>query len=175
MTTHDRAAPRRANNTLLPTLLDRLKDDTPFRQADAAQDHTLTRAQMRDIIQRDLAYLLNTTNHAGEIDRATHPAAASSVVNFGVPAIAGSYLSGHKWPDIQAVIRQAILDFEPRILPGSLQVEPLIPDGGDRPYNVLSFEIRGRVHMTPYPLEFLVQSSIDLETNRMSLSSLSSR
>ena len=87
MTTHDRAAPRRANNTLLPTLLDRLKDDTPFRQADAAQDHTLTRAQMRDIIQRDLAYLLNTTNHAGEIDRATHPAAASSVVNFGVPAM----------------------------------------------------------------------------------------
>ena len=170
MRTPERPTPKRTNNVLLPTLLDRLKDDAPQRQSEAAHEYSVTRAQLRDIIQRDLAYLLNTTNASRSIDRSLHPEAASSVINFGLPPISGGYQSGRKWADLRGLILQAIQDFEPRIEASSLQVEPIRDAGQDPRYNVLPFEIRGRILMEPYPLEFLVQSSIDLESNRMILS-----
>ena len=36
-------------------------------------------------------------------------------------------------------------------------------------YNVLTFEISGHIQMQPYPMEFTVQSNVDLETNRIEL------
>src|SRR5262249_25272839 len=48
--------PRRANTHLLPTLLDRLCDAAPQRLTEAPGEYAVTRAQMRDIVQRDLAF-----------------------------------------------------------------------------------------------------------------------
>src|SRR5579864_9326170 len=77
------ATPRRANTHLLPTLLDRLRDDAPQRQTEMPAEYTVTRGQMREIVQRDLAFLLNTTSIEDLIDRERYPHAASSTVNFG--------------------------------------------------------------------------------------------
>jgi len=169
---HERRPPRRPNTQLLPTLFDRLRDDAPQRQTESADEYTVTRAQMREIIQRDLTYLLNTNNREDEIDRKRYPAAASSTLNFGVPPVAGSYLSGHKWSDIVMIVRRAILDFEPRLIPGSLEVKPLLQENAPQRYNTLVFEIRGLVHMDPYPMAFTAQSSLDLETSRMHVRSI---
>jgi type VI secretion system protein ImpF len=38
-------------------------------------------------------------------------------VNFGVPPLAGSYLSERKWADIERIIRRAHRDYEPRLMP----------------------------------------------------------
>lgn len=154
---------------LLPTLFDRLRDDAPRRKTEAPGEYTVTRQQMRAIIQRDLAYLLNTSNMEDLIDRVKYPEAAASTVNFGLPALAGSYLSTHKWEQMEALIRRAVEDFEPRLVPASLLVTPLLKNDGSNHYNVLLFEIRGQIHMDPYPMEFMVQSSVDLETNRMTI------
>lgn len=162
--------PRRASTYLLPTLLDRLRDDEPQQHTEAPDAYAVTRAQMRDILQRDLAFLLNTTSIEDQIDRARYPKAAASTVNFGVPPLAGAYIASRKWTQIEQTIRRAILDFEPRLIPATLAVTPRVKDPGDNHYNVLLFEIRGLIHMDPYPLELLVQSSIDLETSRMHVS-----
>ena len=167
----DRGTPRRPNSQLLPTLFDRLRDDAPHRNTEAPQEYTVTRAQMRKIIQRDLTYLLNTTNREDEIDRARYPQAASSTLNYGVPALAGSYLSGRKWDDIIRIVQRAIEDFEPRLMPGDLVVRLLDRKPTENEYNVLRFEIRGRVHMNPYPMAFTAQSSLDLETRSISIKS----
>ena len=125
---------------------------------------------MRDIVQRDLAFLLNTTNAEDLIDRERHAEAAASTLNFGVPPLAGSYLSQRKWVDIERIIRRAVQDYEPRLIPETVSVVPLMKeDGAAEEYNVLLFEIRGQIHLRPYPLEFMVQSAVDLETNRMSV------
>ncbi|WP_382322956.1 hypothetical protein ACFJGX_01450 [Hydrogenophaga sp. UC242_50] len=50
-----------------------------------------------------------------------------------------------------------------------LVVRPLIKEHAAAHYNVLTFEISGHIHMQPYPLEFMVQSNVDLETNRIEL------
>ncbi len=161
--------PTRANAQLMPTLFDRLRDDAPSQTHEAASDYVVTPTQMRDIIQRDLGLLLNTTNAEDLIDRIRFPEAAASSVNFGVPALAGNYLSERKWDDIERIIRRAITDYEPRLIPSSVTVAPLMREGSDENYNVLVFEIRAMVALKPYPLELTVQSSVDLETNRMSL------
>ena len=43
-------APRRADPHMMPTLLDRLRDDAPNRQNEAPGEYTVSRTQMRDII-----------------------------------------------------------------------------------------------------------------------------
>ena len=161
--------PSRANAQLMPTLFDRLRDDAPSQAREAPADYAVTPARMRDIIQRDLAYLLNTTNAEDMIDRLRFPAAACSTVNFGVPSLAGSYLSERKWSDIERIIRRAIADYEPRLMPETVRVAPLMKAGSGEDYNVLVFEISAMIALKPYPLELTVQSSVDLETNRMSL------
>lgn len=163
------SAPRQPNGHLLPTLFDRLRDDEPSRTSEAANAYTVSRTQMRKIIQRDLAFLLNTINMEDLLDRDRHALAAASTINYGVPPLAGSYLSEHKWADIEQRLRRAIVDFEPRLMPEALKIVPLMKDGTERQYNVLLFEIRGAIRMDPYPMAFMVQSSVDLETNRMSV------
>ncbi|WP_321789240.1 type VI secretion system baseplate subunit TssE [Paraburkholderia sp. J94] len=163
-------APRRANTFLMPTLLDRLRDDAPHRQHEAPGEYAVTRAQMRDIVQRDLAYLLNCTNIEEQIDRERYPHVGSSTVNFGVPPLAGKFLATRQWSDIETIIKRAIRDFEPRLVPDSLSVLPLHDKDGEVQYNALAFEVRGLISMDPYPMEFMVQSSLDLETSQLDVS-----
>lgn len=166
---HHKSSPtRRAINTyLLPTLLDRLVDDEPRQQTETPESYAVSPERMRAIVQRDLVWLLNTTNLADEIDASLYPQAATSVLNYGVPPFAGGFISERNWNEIERIVRHAILTFEPRFLGESLQIIPLADVSSDQNYNVLSFEIRGLVHMQPYPMAFLVQSSLDLETRRL--------
>jgi type VI secretion system protein ImpF len=160
---------RHWQNQYLPTLFDRLCDDEPHKRHEAPESYAATRSQLRGIVQRDLAFLLNSTNHDDWLDEDHHAHAASSTVNYGLPALAGGYLSERRWADIEKMIRRAIADFEPRLLPGSVMVKPMRPGQGEATYNILQFEISAMLHMEPYPVEFTVQSAVDLETNRISI------
>ena len=62
-----------------------------------------------------------------------HHEVARSVLNFGLPALAGQTASALDIVDLERLIRQAILDFEPRILPGTLEVEPIVSEDAARP------------------------------------------
>lgn len=165
----DESVQRRSEQPYLPTLFDRLQDDEPSQSSEAPSAYAMTRAQMREIVRRDIAMLLNTTNQEDLLDRKRFSAAASSTVNYGVPALAGGYLSEKRWADIEKMIRRAVIDFEPRLAPGSLRVTPLLKEAGSANYNVLLFEISGQIHMQPYPMAFTVQTAVDLETSRLTV------
>lgn len=165
----------RAHAHLLPTLFDRLSDDAPQQQVETAKDYALTHKQIADIVRRDLTYLLSTTNMEELIDRHRHEAAATSTINFGMPALSGSYLSTRNWIDIEQLIHRAIVDFEPRLAPHSLKIVPLHEAPHARQYNVLLFEISGMIHLEPYPMPFLMQSTVDLETSRVHVTPVSGR
>ncbi|BAN22092.1 putative uncharacterized protein [Caballeronia insecticola] len=153
----------------MPTLLDRLRDDVPRRQGESPEEYAVSRKQMRDIIQRDLIYLLNTTNIEDQIDRKRYPEAAKSTINFGVPPLAGEFLAARQWTDVEQTIRAVIERFEPRLMKDSLVIRVLESGAAIAHHNVLSFEVRGEIHMDPYPLEFMVQSSLDLETSQINV------
>jgi type VI secretion system protein ImpF len=102
---------------------------------------------------------------------ATLPNARRSVINFGLPALSGQTASMIEVPDLERAIRQAILDFEPRILPESLQVRALENDAMDH-HNVIGVEISGQLWAQPLPLELLVRTEIDLETGQVEVADL---
>ena len=167
---------------LLPNLFDRLRDDAPSALSESSAVYVMSAAQLRDSMQRDLAFLLNTTNAEDLMDRRLHPRAAASSINFGMPPLAGAHLSDRRWADIERNVRRAIADHEPRLLPDSVSVVPSVPSRSDpsdragrtdadridpRGRHVLQFAIHALIDARPYPLSLTVQSSVDLETSRL--------
>jgi type VI secretion system protein ImpF len=129
---------------------------------------------LREAVLRDLAWLFNTTRLDASMDSASLPHARKSVINYGLPALAGQTASVIEVPDLERAIKQAILDFEPRILPESLQVRALESAGLDH-HNVIGVEISGQLWAQPLPLELLVRTEIDLETGQVEVSDLAPR
>ncbi|ECN4641845.1 type VI secretion system baseplate subunit TssE, partial [Salmonella enterica subsp. enterica serovar Enteritidis] len=113
------------------------------------------------------SFLLNTISHEGDIDARRYPQAAASVLNYGLPPLAGSFMYEHKWDDISEAIRRAIIRFEPRLNAATLRVTPLLDEARQGSYNTLQFEIRGQILTQPYPTEFLVRSALDMELSRI--------
>ncbi|TDM05876.1 MAG: type VI secretion system baseplate subunit TssE [Ideonella sp. MAG2] len=164
-----RADARAVEHRYLPTLFDRLCDDAPSERSEAPGAYVPDRQRMREILQRDLSLLLNTLNHDSTLGLHRYPQVAASCVNYGMPPMAGQTLSERQWADIEQAVRLAITRFEPRIVPDTLVVRPLQKSTGKQSAHLLNFEISGQVYMLPYPLEFMVQSTADLEAMRMEL------
>jgi type VI secretion system protein ImpF len=87
------------------------------------------------------------------------------VVNFGVPSLTGAWLSAHEPGDVEQLLRQAILRFEPRIVPETLVVR-VVPDEGtaQRALNTLALEIVGQLWAEPMPEQLYIRTEVDLET-----------
>ena len=68
--------------------------------------------------------------------------------------------------EIERQIQQAILRYEPRILPHTLKVELIIPEGQISAHDhcVISLEIHGELWLQPLPEQLYIKTSIDLET-----------
>jgi type VI secretion system protein ImpF len=72
---------------------------------------------------------------------------------------------------LERSIRQAIVDFEPRILPATLRVKAIEQTYLEH-HNVIGVEISGQLWAQPVPLELLVRTEIDLETGRVEIAEL---
>ena len=133
----------------------------------------MSKRRMREAVLRDLAWLFNTTRLDPDMDQAKFPYARRSVINYGLPALAGQTSSTLEVPDLERAVRQAILDFEPRILPSSLRVRALEAETLDS-HNVIGVEISGQLWAQPIPIDLLVRTEIDLETGQVEIADLAS-
>ena len=154
---------------LWPALLDRLTDLEPDRKKESTQARTMSRKAYREGVLRDLQWLLNSTNLDASIDFTGYPDAQRSVLNYGVAALSGRFASDIDTQQLQGVIRQAIVEFEPRLLPHTVEVSVVASERSLDMHNVLSVTIRGDLWSVPYPLEVLLRSDIDLETGHVAL------
>ncbi len=116
---------------------------------------------------RDLTFLLNATNLDRNIDRARFAYAGSSSLNYGVPSLAGVFAASRGWPEIEHVIRRAIVEFEPRLMPNTLEIIPMQDESELGNYNVIIFEVSGLIRTPTYPLEFRAHSVISIETGKI--------
>src|SRR5688572_11608211 len=101
---------------LQPSLLDRLIDDEPEKKTEPPERRVLTLSRLRESALRDLNWLFNATQMATAKMLEDYPHVASSVVNYGLPAFSGTTASGMDVRAMENSLRQAILDFEPRLL-----------------------------------------------------------
>jgi RNA polymerase primary sigma factor len=85
------------------------------------------------------------------------------------PIMKRVYQVGRRMDELEQQIRDAILVFEPRILPDSLTVKALTPTDILGHHNLLQFDLRGELWSVPFPVELLLRSEIDLETGSVKL------
>lgn len=173
-----------AQERLQPSLLDRLTDNDPRAGKETLEARVLTRQQLRAAVLRDLSWLFNTTraepteSASARRDPATSAMwrrlshARHSVINFGLPALAGESVGSMNFRAVEDAVRQAVIDFEPRIDPKTLSVE-ITADGGSRDHhNALRLMLRAKMWNQPVPLELLLSAQVDVETGSVSVRDL---
>lgn len=166
---------RHARERLQPALLDRLTDSAPQARSEPESSQWIDAARLREAVLRDLAWLLNTTCALDRSSEAQYPEAARSVVNYGIAPLAGSCMSEIDPAQLEETLKQAIVRFEPRLLPASVDVRYVAEAAQGGRYNVLTFEIAGTLWCAPYPMPILVRTDLDLESGVASLRPLAER
>jgi type VI secretion system protein ImpF len=148
---------------LQPSLLDRLTDREPGTNRESRDRRTLSVDKIRDCVIRDLGWLLNTGHMASTEDLDAYPEVARSVLNYGAPDLAGVTASGTDVRALEKAVKQAIIDFEPRIMKDTLRVTI---DRQSRQHNpsAIVFRIEGQMWAQPMPLSLFLRTAIDLET-----------
>jgi len=94
---------------------------------------------------------------------------AHSVVNYGLPDLAGQAAMGMDLPTVERALRQAIWDFEPRILRNSVKIRSVVADD-QMNRNTVAFEIEGELWAQPVPLHLFLRTEVDLDSGTFSVS-----
>jgi type VI secretion system protein ImpF len=160
-------ADRTITERLQPSLLDRLTDTEPEAKTENRDARVIDLKRLREIVRRDLSWLLNTNNADTLIDPERFPHATRSVLNYGVREVSGDFTSVERVAEMRASIQRAIEWYEPRIKPGTLDVA-LRADAG-RSQAVLVFDIRADMWAQPLPQELYLRSEIDITTGQVTL------
>jgi len=152
---------------LQPSLLDRLTDNAPRDRKESRDARVIDLNRLREIIQRDLSWLLNTQNAGRQIDGDRYPAVAGSVVNYGLSEVTGEFSTTEKAERIRRAIEQAISSFEPRIIEGTVDVQ-LIGDV-EAAGMTIGLDIRADMWAQPLPLELYLRSKVDVTTGEVKM------
>ena len=148
---------------LKPSLLDRLTDDAPNESREAMRHRFANPRSLRESVIRDLGWLLNSVRLSSVQDLAAFPNAARSVINFGLPDLAGRTLTSIDVPDLELQLRQAILEYEPRLIPETVEVS-VQATPTDMGVNSMHFVIEAMLQAYPVPLALCLRTEIDFET-----------
>ncbi|WEN14489.1 type VI secretion system baseplate subunit TssE [Rhodanobacter sp. AS-Z3] len=154
---------------LQPSLLDRLTDSEPGKQEESREKRVISANRLRECVTRDISWLLNTVNLCAEEDLQPYPEVAASVLNFGIPDLTGSALSGVDTSALQRSIRAAIVAFEPRLTANTLQVT-VNTDSLRMDRQSLVFNIESEMWAQPIPLNLYLKTEVDLETGTFRIS-----
>ena len=152
---------------LQPSLLDRLTDNAPGERKEGRDARVIDIGRLREIIQRDLSTLLNTTDHSDLIDDERYPHAARSVLNYGVSETSGSFSTLDQARKIQRSIVAAVETFEPRLVEGSVSVDLRSEERAGEMH--VEFDIRAVMWAQPMPLELYLRSKVDVTTGEVEI------
>ena len=155
------------SDRLQPSLLDRLTDNEPSEKTERRDDRIIDLRELREILQRDLVWLLNTSDSSATIDTERYPLTAKSVLNYGMKDVAGDYSTVERAEIIRKSMIHAIQAHEPRIHPGSIDVQLRL--GQDTKQSIVSYDIRADMWAQPLPMELYLRSQVDVTTGELDL------
>lgn len=121
---------------------------------------------LRATIRRDLAWLLNTTHYGAVGSLEPYPEVQTSVLNYGVPDLAGKSLHGRTILDRAREIRHAVRTFETRLEPDSLVIEPI---KSNKDSNSIGFLIHGDIRSALRTMPVQFRTELDAETASVSV------
>ncbi len=157
-----------SKNRLRSSLLDRLTDLHPERRRETTDEVGVNEAQLREQVRRDLSWLFNTTRLAAGTDLTPYPQVQSSILNYGIVDLTGQMLTSIRPEHLEKSVRAALLHYEPRLLPESLQISVKL---GKNPFGTaaLVVEVQAALYSDPLPLSLHVRTEIDVETGRVTI------
>lgn len=154
---------------LQPSLLDRLTDEDPKSNREPTERSGISLSDWRASVLRDLAWLLNTTSLGQLQPLERMPEVKRSVINYGIAPVTGRIATTAQARELEMALRQAIIDFEPRILKESVRVRVVPPEETPSRHAIL-FEIEGDLFADPLPLHLALRTEIDLDSGDATVS-----
>lgn len=148
---------------LQPALLDRLTDDEPTKRMESREQRVISLAKLRQCILRDLSWLLNTVRLEATEDLSECPSVQRSVLNYGLPSFTGSSIALIGTAETEDAVKQAILRFEPRLLPRSIKIKLIESSLREDAHNTIALEIEAELWCQPLPLQMYMRTELDLE------------
>lgn len=153
------------------SLLDRLTDDEPDKKHESREKRVITISRLKELVQRDLAWLFNSVAAAANINLEDYPEVQTSTINYGIPDLSGVSAASLNTKALEREIVKCIKRFEPRIIPRSLHVKVCLAKN-QMSSNTLSFEINADLWAQPLPLQLFLQTDIDIENGIAAISKL---
>jgi type VI secretion system protein ImpF len=157
----------RSDTRLRPSLLDRLILPLAWDRGDRAR--TIGLNELRDSVQRDLGWLLNTyCALSGELDGL--PEVQNSTLAYGL-----SDFSSVSWTDeaqlkvIAREIEEQIRRFEPRLRASSVRVVPIAADKDQVPRELPHFRIEAVLDVDPVTEPVAFDADVDPIASRLSI------
>lgn len=142
--------------------LEDLDEKSPLNQYfSLPQLERFSEAALRATVRREIGWILNTTNMGSAVDFEAYPHVETSVLNFGVPDLAGKALTGRLVLQRARDIRAALLAFEPRIDTASLEVE--VSEHIERE-NSITFVIKADVRSAVRAIPVKFRTDLEVET-----------
>ena len=157
-----------AQERLQPSLLDRLTDRAPDTKVESRERRVLSVQRLREAVLRDLSWLLNTGHLETTDDLDGYPHVRDSVLNYGMPDIAGVTASSADTERLEKAVRQCVIRFEPRIAPDTVRVG-ISHDETSMGRNSMVFTIEGQLWAEPAPIPLYLKTEVDLETGNVAV------
>jgi type VI secretion system protein ImpF len=128
---------------------------------------SITEPQLRAELSRDLDALLNTTNLASVIDLSGHDEVRRSIVNFGLPDIVSRTIDEARSNDIVGEIKEAIICYEPRILPKTISVKR--DASVDSATLAIRFVVTGEMNCNPVAVPVEFYADLEVGTGKLGI------
>jgi type VI secretion system protein ImpF len=148
------------DTSLLPSVLDRLLDDTPDLAQEPILDRFQTIRQLKQAVTRDLEALLNTRQELLSEPASEFSEVRRSILTYGLPDFtAYSLLNPQDRNRIRRALEQTIALFEPRLTRVRVSIEP------PRPHeSALRFHIEALLKVEPAPEPVTFDAMLQLHT-----------
>lgn len=124
--------------------------------------------EIRACVKRDLDWLLNASQYSPQPELDGFPDVQSSVINYGMPDLTGKTVTGFDPAYIERLLKQVIINYEPRIIKRTLSVQ-VIADKTMFDHNALAFDIEGELWAEPQPLHLHLRTEFELEDGSVSV------
>lgn len=123
--------------------------------------------EVRANLNVDLESLVNTTNLGSVIDIGDKPFVEKSILNYGLEDLVHLTSLDNRVADIGTMLRQAIVNFEPRIIAGSILIER-DESIGDTELKV-GYKIKGDMICDPAPTPVEFFASLEVASGKLAL------
>jgi len=134
--------------------------------AESGDLRAVSSRRLRDYVCRDVAALLNCANLEAVTDLGAYPEVQSSVLNFGMPSLAGRAARSADPQQIAAAIAAAIRRFEPRL--SGIRVTPEMGQEGNETH-VLAFRVEALLWGQVTSQQLVLRTSVDVDSGNVSI------